>query len=227
MIVIKNIDVFDGLSPDVKENHHVVIEKNKIREVSPTEPLLNKALVIDGCGHTLMPGLIDAHFHACLVQVDGFRTETLPGSLLYSSASKLLEGTLKRGFTTVRDAGGADYGLAHATETGIIKGPRIFFSGRPLTQTGGHGDMRSRLEAEPCLCSSHGPHLVHVVDGVDEVRKAAREEFRKGAHQLKLMLNGGVSSDEDPVWLCQFADDEILAAIEEAHRRKSLSLIHI
>ncbi len=227
MIIVKNVDVFDGLSPEIKENQQVVIEGNLIREMASSEISLSNAQVIDGMGKTLMPGLIDAHYHACLVQVEGYNTHTLPPSLIYPAASRLLEDTLRRGFTSVRDAGGADFGLARATELGLVKGPRIFFSGRPLTQTGGHGEIRSKNQTEPCLCASHNAHLVCVVDGVDEVRKAAREEFRKGATQLKMMLNGGVSTDADPVWLCQFTNDEILAAVEEAERRRSYVMAHL
>lgn len=227
MIIVKNVDVFDGMSPDIRENQHVVIEGNRVREVTSSIVASPNAHVIDGMGKTLMPGLIDAHYHACLVQVEGYVSQTLPPSLIYPAASRLLEDTLKRGFTSVRDAGGADFGLARATELGLVKGPRIFFSGRPLTQTGGHGEMRPKNQTEPCLCASHNAHLVCVVDGVDEVRKAAREEFRKGATQLKIMLNGGVSTDADPVWLCQFTDEEILAAVEEAERRRSYVMAHL
>jgi len=229
MIVVKKVDVFDGLSSEIKENQHVVIEGKIIREVSPSSVNLSGATEISGEGKTLMPGLIDAHYHACLVQVKGFDAITAPppASLLYPAAAELLTNTLRRGFTTVRDAGGADYGLAHAVDVGLIKGPRIFFSGRPLTQTGGHGDARPKNQVEPCLCASHGAHMVRVVDGVDAVRRAAREEFRAGATQLKLMLNGGVSTDDDPVWLCQFSDEEIKAAVEEAERRRSYVMAHL
>ncbi|MEX0298610.1 MAG: amidohydrolase family protein [Kordiimonas sp.] len=227
MIIVKNVDVFDGLSPEIKENQHVVIEGNTICDVTSSEVTSANAHTIDGMGKTLMPGLIDAHYHACLVHVKGYNAHTLPPSLIYPAASRLLEDSLKRGFTSVRDAGGADFGLARATELGLVKGPRIFFSGRPLTHTGGHGEIRSKNQSEPCLCASHSAHLVCVVDGADEVRKAAREEFRKGAHQLKIMMNGGVSTDADPVWLCQFTDTEILAAVEEAKRRRSYVMAHL
>ncbi|WP_417317728.1 amidohydrolase family protein [Emcibacter sp.] len=227
MIVIENVDIFDGLSPEIMENHHVVIEQGRIKEISHREVRLPGASVISGQGKTLMPGLIDAHYHACLVQVSGYDLATIPPSLLYPAATNLLEASLRRGFTSVRDAGGADFGLAEATRTGIINGPRIFCSGRPLTQTGGHGDMRSRSHTEPCLCASHQGHMVAVVDGEDEIRKAVREEFRKGAHQIKIMLNGGISSETDPVWLCQFTDAEIRAAVDEANRRRSYVMAHV
>lgn len=227
MIVISNVDIFDGVSPDLKENHHIAIEGRRIKEISHREIKLSGATTLSGKGKTLMPGIIDAHYHACLVNVPGYDLKTMPPSLIYPAASKLLEASLRRGFTSVRDAGGADFGLAEAVNLGLIMGPTIYFSGRPLTQTGGHGEMRPKFFNEPCLCSSHQPHMVAVVDGEDAIRKAVREEFRKGAHQIKLMLNGGVSTDGDPVWLCQFTDAEIRAAVEEATRRKSYVMAHL
>ena len=205
----------------------MAIEGDRIKEISHRRISFSGGQRISGQGKTLMPGLIDAHFHACLVKVDGYDSSTIPPSLLYPAASRLLEDALRRGFTSVRDAGGADFGLAEAVKQGLVNGPEIFFSGRPITQTGGHGEIRPKIYEEPCLCSAHQPHMVIVADGVDQVRKAVREEFRKGAHQIKLMLNGGVSSEADPVWLCQFTDDEIKAAVEEADRRRSYIMAHI
>ncbi|MBL4895046.1 MAG: amidohydrolase family protein [Emcibacter sp.] len=227
LVVINDVNIFDGVSPDLKENHSVVIEGRRIKEISHREIKIPGATTLSGKGKFLMPGLIDAHYHACLVAVPGYDLKTMPPSLLYPAASKLLEASLRRGFTTVRDAGGADFGLAEAVKSGLISGPTIYFSGRPLTQTGGHGEFRSKVFEEPCLCSSHQAHMVVVVDGEDAVRKAVREEFRKGAHQIKIMLNGGVSSEGDPVWLCQFTDGEIKAAVEEAARRRSYVMAHL
>lgn len=226
-IVISNVNIFDGVSSDLQEGQNVAVAEGKIKEISHREINIPGATYISGKGRTLMPGLIDAHYHACLVKVSGYDLTTIPPSLLYPAASKLLEASLKRGFTSVRDAGGADFGLAEAVDNGLIKGPKIYFSGRPLTQTGGHGEMRPKNMDEPCLCASHQPYMVAVVDGEDAIRKAVREEFRKGAHQIKIMLNGGVSSDGDPVWLCQFTDAEIRAAVEEAARRKSYVMAHL
>ncbi len=225
--LICNVDIFDGVSPDLLEGHHVLVENGRIKDISAQPIKAENATVIEGDRQTLMPGLIDAHYHACLVKVNGYQFDNIPPSILYPAAARLLTNSLRRGFTTVRDAGGADYGLAHATKTGLINGPRIFFSGRPLTQTGGHGDTRSPHQDGACQCGIHNHSIIRVVDGVDEVRHAARDEFRKGAHQLKLMLNGGVSSESDPVWLCQFSDEEICVAIEEAKRRKSYVMAHL
>ncbi len=176
-------------------------------------------------GRFLMPGLIDAHFHAYAAQVNLASLDDWPMSLLSQHARTLLEAALQRGFTTVRDAAGADFGLAAAVEQGLIKGPRIFFSGRALSQTGGHGDTRPVKHFEPCGCGFQGS-LSQVVDGVDAVRKAAREELRKGAHQIKIMATGGLSSPTDPVWMLQYSDEEIRAAVEEAASRRTYVMAH-
>ena len=152
--------------------------------------------------------------------------EDMPASLLYQHARHSLEGALSRGFTTVRDAGGADLGLAMAVERGLIAGPRIFFAGRGLSQTGGHGDMRSQTRFEPCGCAAyHGP-ITQVADGVDAVRRAAREELRKGAHQIKMMVSGGVLSPTDPLWMDQYSDEEIRVGVEEAATRRTYVMAH-
>jgi imidazolonepropionase-like amidohydrolase len=121
---------------------------------------------------------------------------------------------LGRGFTTVRDVGGADYGLAAAVAEGLLAGPRIVYGGRALSQTGGHGDMRGPGEQSQPACGCSG--LSRVCDGVDAVRAAARDELRKGAHHLKLMLSGGVASPTDRIGSLQFSEDEIRATVDEA-----------
>ena len=173
-----------------------------------------------------MPGPIDAHFHAYATSFDLGKACVVPLSLHALEAHVLLEQSLARGFTTVRDAAGADVGLALATERGLIRGPRIFYSGRALTQTGGHGDMRSPTHFEACSCAQIANTMGCVVDGVDEVRKAAREELRKGAHQIKIFVSGGISSPSDPIWMRQFTDEEIRAAVDEAASRRSYVLAH-
>lgn len=190
-ILLKNALLFDGTSPELREGMHVLIEGGRIREVTDEPLVANDARVIDLRGRFLMPGLIDAHFHAYGASLDVTQFDHMPMSLLAHHGAKLLEDALLRGFTTVRDAAGADYGLARAVELGLIKGPRVFFAGRSLSQTGGHGDLRSRDRADPCSCGYSGVLSV-VVDGEDAVRKAAREELRRGATQLKIMVSGGV-----------------------------------
>jgi imidazolonepropionase-like amidohydrolase len=134
---------------------------------------------------------------------------------------------LARGFTSVRDAGGADWGLAEAVERGLIRGPRLFFSGRVLSQTGGHGDFRPREDApELCACRIHSSAFSHVADGVPAVRRAAREELRRGATQVKIMASGGVASPSDPIWNLQYSPEEMRAIVEEARGWRTYAMAH-
>ncbi|KAI7840056.1 hypothetical protein COHA_006187 [Chlorella ohadii] len=170
---------------------------------------------IDCRGLTLMPGLCDAHVHvtACSANLPGLLS--LPESLVTARAARVLEGMLLRGFTTVRDAGGADWGLAQAVEEGTIPGPRLLFTGHALSQTGGHGDMRGKGE-DFCACGAALRGIGRVCDGVPEVRRAARDELRKGAHCIKIMASGGVASPTDRLTNTQFALEELRAIVEEA-----------
>ena len=226
-IVFEGCRVFDGVSAEPRENATVVVEDGRIKEVSDGAVRVPAEATRVACGgRTLMPGLIDAHFHALLVEIDVPAIEDIPPSLLYQQARHSLEGALRRGFTTVRDAGGADLGLALAVERGLIAGPRIFFAGKALSQTGGHGDMRKQTSFEPCGCAAyHGP-VSEVADGVDAVRKAVREHLRKGAHQIKMMVSGGVLSPTDPLWMDQYSDDEIRVGVEEAATRRTYVMAH-
>ena len=142
-----------------------------------------------------------------------------PITYLTAGAGKLMKEMLMRGFTTVRDTGGADRGLANAVEDGLLIGPRLFVSGLSLTQTGGHGDFRPlTVSAHPitCACQLSTQPLGRIADGVDECRRAARDELRKGAHQIKIMAGGGVASPTDPIQNTQYSVDEIRAICEEA-----------
>ena len=223
--VFCNATVFDGSSDELLSNKSIVVEGERIREVVDSGKEVSADNVIDCAGRFVMPGLIDAHFHAYSPTFDIYSLDRMPMSLLASHAGTLLEGALSRGFTTVRDAGGADVGLALATEAGLIKGPRLFFCGKALSQSGGHGDMRPRDKVEPCLCAYQGA-LTTVVDGEVEVRKTVRDELRKGATQIKLFLSGGVLSPTDPLWMPQFTECEIRAAVEEAKTRRTYVMAH-
>jgi imidazolonepropionase-like amidohydrolase len=141
----------------------------------------------------------------------------------------LLRGMLKRGFTTVRDAGGAGYALKQAIDTGLTDGPRLFVSGRALSQTGGHGDGRARsdyLNDPICSCCVRVGAIARVVDGVDAVRKAVREELQMGADQIKIMASGGVASPTDPIGAFGYCEDEIRAIVAEARARHTYVLAH-
>jgi imidazolonepropionase-like amidohydrolase len=223
-IILANARIFDGVSDVLSEPSWVKISGGHIAEIS-RRPLTSKAApVLDIAQRTLMPGLIDAHFHAYAAEANIPYLETLPLTYLAHHARHLLEAALRRGFTTVRDAGGADYGLWRAVDEGLLKGPRIFYSGRAISQTGGHGDSRAQY-LEPCNCR-HVGNLSEVADGVDAVRTAAREALRRGAHQIKIFVSGGVSSPTDPIDMVQFSADEIRAAVEEAHSRHTYVMAH-
>lgn len=225
ILLLQNALLFDGASPDLIEGANVLVENGRIREVT-REPLRSAtARTIDLGGRFLMPGLIDAHFHAYGTSLDVTQFDRMPMSLLAHYAHRLLREALMRGYTTVRDAAGGDYGLARAVELGLIDGPRMLFAGKSLSQTGGHGDFRVPQRVELCPCGYSGVLSV-VVDGEDEVRKAAREELRQGAHQIKIHVSGGVLSPSDPLWMPQFTPAEIRAAVEEAASRRTYVMAH-
>jgi len=225
-IIFNNCRVFDGATAALGEGMAVLVDEERIKEISDRPLSASGARVIDAAGRVLMPGLIDAHYHALLADLNVANLDIMPPSLLHQHAHVNLRAALDRGFTSVRDAGGADIGLVRAVEEGLIKGPRIFHAGKALSQTGGHGDMRPATHFEPCACAAyHGP-ICAVADGVDEVRKAVREELRKGATQIKLMVSGGVLSPSDPVWMDQYSEAEIRAAVEEAATRRTYVMAH-
>ncbi|WP_419814276.1 amidohydrolase family protein [Glacieibacterium sp.] len=224
MLLIKGCRVFDGVCGDIANDQSILVEDGVIREIG--ERVTSRAAaVIDVGGRFVMPGLIDAHFHAYGVEVNPALIDRVPPVVLGIRAKAILEATLARGFTTVRDAAGADYALSSALKAGLIDGPRLFYAGMALSQTGGHGDLRSSDHHEICACAYCGA-LSMVVDGVDEVRRAVREQLRRGAHQIKLFVSGGVLSPSDPIWMNQFADDEIRVAVAEAATRRCYVMAH-
>ena len=174
-------------------------------------------------GRYLSPGLIDCHAH-CFVGQFGDRGNVLPSEMT-ARAGRHLEGMLHRGFTTVRDAGGADSGHRIAVEKGLFPGPRLFVSGKILSQTGGHGDHRAI--ADTCGCSAVSGGMSVIADGVDEVRKAVRENVRQGADQIKIMGGGGVSSPGDKLVHPQYSLEEIDAIVDEADRCGRYVMAHI
>jgi len=222
LVGIRNARIWDGTSESYSSARAVAISGDTIQAVA--DDIAGGENVIDAGGLTLLPGLIDAHFHAYASDVNIPHVESLPASYLAHHAAGLLGRALDRGFTTVRDAGGADWGLWKALEDGLVRGPRLFYAGRAISQTGGHGDSRP-THLEPCGCR-HVANLSEVADGVDEVRRAARETLRRGAHQIKIFVSGGVSSPSDPIWMKQFSADEIKAIVEEAERRRTYVMAH-
>jgi imidazolonepropionase-like amidohydrolase len=221
-VLFSRCRVFDGQTPDLRELD-VLVEGGRIQEVSERPIRATGAQIVPVNGRTLMPGLIDAHWHAVAADVNLTRLDGMPESLRGAHTRLYLEDALNRGFTTIRDAGGADFGLALAVERRLIKGPRIFFGGRALSQTGGHGDMRPLQHLDPaCQCGA----LAQLADGPTEVRRAVREELRKGAHQIKLMVSGGVASPADPIWMLQYSEEEIRAAVDETAHRRTYVMAH-
>jgi len=205
----------------------VLIRDGRIEAVGTDLAAPEGASVIDARGKTVMPGLIDCHVHVLASRLSLGEVQRMPNVLATLSSLPILEGMLMRGFTTVRDAGGADAAMAEATRTDMARGPRIFPSGKALSQTGGHGDFRTRTDIlEPCACSHKVGSLARIVDGVDAVRVAIREELLKGATQIKIMASGGVASPSDPIHYLGFSADEIRAAVEETANAGTYVLAH-
>ena len=222
-----HMDLLDPRWDSPRGGYEVLVEGDTIKEVSSKAIKSKGATVIDCGKRTLMPGLIDCHVHVFLTEVNIRHLEAIPLTLLTAKSAELMRGMIDRGFTTVRDAGGADWSLAEATRTGVIAGPRIFPSGRALSQTGGHGDMRERNDIiEPCACTPKIGAIARVVDGVDAIRKAIREEIQKGATQIKIMASGGVASPNDPIHFLGYSEDEIRAAVEEAGNAGTYVMAH-
>ena len=228
IVLFRNGAFVDGTSSDPKGPVDVLVEGNIIREVSDTRITADGAQTFDLKGRTIMPGLIDCHAHPTLTDMRVMSLEEIPQTLNAIQATVVMRGMLDRGFTTIRDAAGSDWGLKEAVASRSIPGPRLFISGKALSQTGGHGDFRRRTDSTmmPCSCS-HALHMTsRVADGVDEIIHAVRDEMRKGADQIKVMVSGGVSSPNDPLEGCQYSAEELRAAVDEAARWGTYVLAH-
>ncbi len=225
-IVFENARVLNEAANGYRDDYHVVVEDGRIKAVESGPSGLRDADVIDLRGDVLLPGLIDVHTHPRLSSASAAQILGHPPSYTTAHAARMLKHALDCGFTTLRDVGGGDYGLAKALEDGLISGPRLFYAGRTLSMTGGHGDLRPQeQDVEPCRCHLMNS-IAHIVDGADAVRQAAREELRMGAHCIKIMLSGGVLSPTDPIWMEQFTDEEVAAAVEEAARWRAYVAAH-
>ncbi|KQX25057.1 MULTISPECIES: metal-dependent hydrolase family protein [unclassified Sphingomonas] len=224
--LLRNLRIFDGVHPELIEDASILIEGDRIAAIHGLDDAPSADETVDLEGRCVIPGLIDAHFHAYASDIDFVKLEKLPPTYLAQRARHLMEDALGRGFTTVRDVGGGDYGLWRAIEEGWIAGPRLFYCGHAFSQSGGHGDIRAPHETEElCGCSGRGI-LAKRVDGVDAMRKAAREALRQGAHHLKIFVSGGIASPSDPIWMLQFSEEEIAAIVDEATRRRSYVAAH-
>ena len=222
-----NARIVDGTCLEPSEPVSVLVEGNRIREVGSNVASAT-AEVIDLAGKTLMPGLIDAHVHVIASMADLGQNAMLPDALVTIRAFKLMGEMLMRGFTTVRDLGGATHALVVATEEGFFPVPRLVVCGKALSQTGGHCDFRGPYNDRPVQQTGHAlGALGRVCDGVPEVRRAAREEIKSGASFLKIMANGGVSSPTDPIHYLGFAREEIAAVVEEAQNAGTYVAAHL
>lgn len=221
-VMFTNVYVFDGKTPELQGPQNVLVRGNRIDQIgSTTDPAsVPGVTVVDGGARTLMPGLIDMHWHTMLVRPTP--AQALSADVGYTTlvAGAEATDTLMRGFTTVRDMGGPAFGLKRAIDEGVLPGPRIFPSGALLTVTGGHGDFRQRFEVPRLdgmpLARMEQLGASIVTDSPDEVRRRAREQMMQGASQIKLTASGGVSSPHSPIDVVTFTEGELRAAVKVA-----------
>ena len=206
--IVRNASVLDPASATRAEGQSVAVENGRITDVGPRLTGPGDAVIVDAGNQTVMPGLIDAHTHPAIVDEDVFGMAEWPPSYVAARAGRVLRGMLMRGFTSIRDVGGGDHGLARAVDEGYFDGPRMFYGGKQLSQTGGAGDWRapSRVVYDRHY---YTPAIGVICDGVAEVRRAVREEVRRGAHHIKVYLSGAVDSPSDRVDSTQFSMEEL------------------
>jgi len=224
--ILINLRLFDSVAGVLRPAAAVVVADGRIEAVIAPGGALPAGEVVDLGGRVVLPGLIDCHVHVMAVHHDVWQLSMQPPTYITAQATHVLEGMLMRGFTTVRDAAGADYGVQLAIERGFLRGPRLFISGAPLSQTGGHADIRPRGVKEfICTCAGVGlfPALA---DGVPEVRRAVREQLRHGANQIKIMAGGGVASPTDPIDGTQYSLEELTAICEETTAANTYAMAH-
>ncbi len=228
-LLLRNFELLDpNQHTERVGGHEILIEDDRIKEVS-AKPIKPAGAQIVDCGRrTLMPGLIDAHVHVVAGVVNVGHNMLLPEATVAFMAMRIMKGMLDRGFTTVRDVGGATYALVEAVDSGLIDGPRLVISGKALSQTGGHADARTRYDRRDPVSFQHGlGSMGRICDGVAEIRKAAREEIKQGAHLIKIMANGGVASPNDPIHFLGFSREEIIAVVEEASNAGTYVSAHL
>ncbi len=226
-----NVRVFDGKSDALRAGLRVEVKGRAIRVVEPVEtPISEGVEVIDCGGRVLMPGLIDAHWHAMMAPIPLETLLMADVGYINLVAAAEAERTLMRGFTSVRDMAGPAFALKRAIDDGYVKGPRIWPSGAMISQTGGHGDFRFPYEipTAPNAPLSRGDALGGgaIADGADRVLMRAREQLMLGASQLKLAAGGGASSNYDPIDASQYTEPEFRAAVEAAENWGSYVAVH-
>lgn len=237
-VLFTNVRVFDGVHEALRGPMHVLVSDGKIQKVSAEPISVSTAptdagagtLVIDGQGKTLMPGLIDAHWHTMLVRPSPVSVITRDAGYTNIVAGVEASDTLMRGFTTVRDLGGSAFGLKLAIDEGVVAGPRIYPCGAMITITGGHGDFRQtfelprRVDGPPSRIEALGGAMI--ADSPDEVRLRVREQLMLGATQIKLTAGGGVASPHSPLDVSTFTEPELRAAVEAAENWGTYVTVH-
>jgi imidazolonepropionase-like amidohydrolase len=233
LTLFEQVRIFDGEKLLLSDPMNVLVRGNRIDTISSTAITLGddeQVQVIAGNGRTLMPGLIDAHWHAMLASLPMQALMVADIGYINLVAGRQAEQTLMRGFTSVRDLSGPAFGLKKAIDDGVIKGPRIWPSGAMISQTGGHGDFRFPYEVPAAqnagLTRGESVNAGVIADGVDEVRKRVREQLMLGATQIKLAAGGGVSSLYDPIDVAKYSEDEFRAAVEAAENWGTYVAVH-
>ncbi|MGL4438584.1 MAG: amidohydrolase family protein [Bosea sp. (in: a-proteobacteria)] len=228
-ILFRNFGLLDpAISETVVGGYELLVEGDRIKELSDKPIKAAKATVVNCGKRTLMPGLVDCHVHVIATMVNIGQNALVPDALIAYRAARIMKGMLDRGFTTVRDLGGATYPLVEAQEQGLIEAPRLIIPGKALSQTGGHGDSRSRYDRrDPETWTRTLGSLGRIADGVAAVRQACREEIKQGAHFIKIMANGGVASPNDPIHFLGYSREEIVAAVEEAANAGTYVAAHL
>jgi imidazolonepropionase-like amidohydrolase len=228
--LFRNCRLLDCTGADPRGGSSLLVDDGVIAKVAAGRDLdaPQGAKIVDCDGRTLMPGLTDAHIHASIIETDPAKLRRESAATIAFRIKEVLEQTLDAGFTTVRDAFGLDWGFAQASERGYVRGPRILFVGGCLTQTGGHGDWRAAHDIDPPPEGIHGlMALPRVCDSPDQMRHAAREILRTGAHGIKLMAGGGCMSPTDQIEHTQFTVEEMAAACYEARTVDKIVLAHV
>jgi len=230
--LFKNVRVFDGTSDALSGPVNVLIVGNKIDKISAAAiaPNADTVTTIDGNGMSLIPGLIDAHWHVIMAATSQPVMMTADPAYVHLLAVREAEATLMRGFTTVRDLGGPAFALKRAIDEGVVVGPRIYPSGAFISQTSGHGDFRFHFELPRVtggpLSYTESVGIAAIADNPDEVRVRAREQLRNGASQIKLMAGGGVSSPHNPIESTQYTEAELRAGVEAAENWGTYVTVH-
>ncbi len=228
-LILKNATIIDGTGSAPFPNGSLIVEGGRIKETlsGPPGRIPPDAIVIDCRHQTLLPGLIDAHVHVGAVEANIMAQQRHTyTSLLVIQSVKVIKETLDQGFTTIREAGGSDPGFREAVRQGYIQGPRMYVAGYPLSQTGGHGDSRLPTETFSPLENLAGL-ATRVCDGVDEVRRCAREQLRSGVDHIKIMAGGGAMSPSDEIDTCQYSIEELKAAVYEAQAVGTYVMAHV